>query len=1124
MTHSHRPRTHYLKVAVVAALGMAPSAWAQQTLWQHDPRTPGDWFDPANWSQGVPSAQSTAVIDNTGTTLIRDSSPTAHILYIGSSTGIYGIGGCVQQTGGSATFDYLNMGNIVSGSARYYLQGGQLLVNQTLQLAPNSGTAQFIQEANTSSTILGALRVGQTGEGTYELRGGELTTGGLSVRRGTFRQLAGTHTTGNVLLNSPYILQSGSLSARSVDLQSTNLAFQQAAGTVHIDTSLTLSYGTYALESGTLAADTQTLKTYTSNNQTYAGVLRQTGGTNTTNTLDVQRGARYELAGGSLHVGQSMFLGGTLDFANGTAALDIGPQVIAIWAPGTVTNTNQATLSVGPESLLILPRGFDPASAFHSFENQGLVHQVGTTLLIDTNQTVRGIGVISDPVEVRGTLAATPGGKIDLTGPLTVSGGLVDLGTGKFWNAYNAPGGISAGKLIATAEQHDGNSHFLQTGGEHTVKSLRTSSDGTYELAGGQLTADTATVGNFTHTGGTFTVQRTLSARTYDMSGQAQLEAGELSINGTFHQSGGTSSLGTLTVSAYDRNATSIYELSGGQLTAYEERFGIYYAYGASLFRQTGGIHNASIVMLGGSFQNPHTYELSNGQFHAGEMEIAYRYDFRGNGGIIQTGGALSIDHLRIGKNGHFEFKGGSLSLGNDINVAGAFDLGGQDVSLTFGPASILDFGHGQLLNTQSASLHLGSDSLLVVPPGFDPATAFRSFSNLGLTHVGGTPLVLAPNQSFSGSGVLNDPVQLVGGSITIPTKGRLEFAGGLSVLPTGSINAQGKLVIGGASTQTGGDVYARHFILAHDFTQRGGTVDATLLSTSDGYGYGVYNLVDGELRTRDAKIAYPGYGHFVQDGGVHRVAGTLTVYGDNDNKGLGYQLNAGRLEAQKLVLGDEWGYGRFMQAGGTNLTNTLLIGPSARYSLTAGTLQVTEASLDGGTLTLTSTADLRITRRLTLNQQSHLQTSTSATVHFLAADFENHQTSAYAANELQALNLIFESNTDRWSTLEVASQLRDTAADPYLANFALGTLTIGGETPGRLRLVDLFDNQAGPEGLYVDHLIMNPGSILDLNGIALHYRTATLAPGAVILVPEPAAPLLALAVLLGLRRHRRAT
>ena len=80
--------------------------------------------------------------------------------------------------------------------------------------------------------------------------------------------------------------------------------------------------------------------------------------------------------------------------------------------------------------------------------------------------------------------------------------------------------------------------------------------------------------------------------------------------------------------------------------------------------------------------------------------------------------------------------------------------------------------------------------------------------------------------------------------------------------------------------------------------------------------------------------------------------------------------------------------------------------------------------------------------------------------------------------------------------------------------NFAVGTLQIGGNQPGHLRLVDKFVNQlrwGQGEALYVHNLIISPGSSLDLDGQLLYYSSFTNLGGSVhenggrlVLVPEP--------------------
>ena len=53
----------------------------------------------------------------------------------------------------------------------------------------------------------------------------------------------------------------------------------------------------------------------------------------------------------------------------------------------------------------------------------------------------------------------------------------------------------------------------------------------------------------------------------------------------------------------------------------------------------------------------------------------------------------------------------------------------------------------------------MGSNSLLIVPSGFSPATSFAAYGSLGLTHTVGTTLTVPAGKGFSGSVSIGDPV-----------------------------------------------------------------------------------------------------------------------------------------------------------------------------------------------------------------------------------------------------------------------------------------------------------------------------------------------------------------------------
>jgi hypothetical protein len=85
----------------------------------------------------------------------------------------------------------------------------------------------------------------------------------------------------------------------------------------------------------------------------------------------------------------------------------------------------------------------------------------------------------------------------------------------------------------------------------------------------------------------------------------------------------------------------------------------------------------------------------------------------------------------------------------------------------------------------------------------------------------------------------------------------------------------------------------------------------------------------------------------------------------------------------------------------------------------------------------------------------------------------------------MTGLRMFFSNNPSTPDTFEVAG----TNGNGFINNFALGTLELG---PGNVKLVDAFDNNnsdfLGDEVLYVSHLILGLGSILDLNHLFLIY------------------------------------
>jgi hypothetical protein len=275
------------------------------------------------------------------------------------------------------------------------------------------------------------------------------------------------------------------------------------------------------------------------------------------------------------------------------------------------------------------------------------------------------------------------------------------------------------------------------------------------------------------------------------------------------------------------------------------------------------------------------------------------------------------------------------------------------------------------------------------------------------------------------------------------------------------------------------------------------------------------------------------------------------------------YYLGGGSLSAGSLWVG---GHGRavFTQVGGElEVRHSLSIrGRDARYAIYGGSIETKALSVGtrlstnqippgpnhwGGTLAIgDADSDICVSQRLSFGYGSTLTAVPGSTIRMTGADVspaemwprgptvEIFSTDSEALAGLNDLTLAFESGDDDWATLEVAGEDMGFAMEGFFENFALDTLQIGSESEvAYVQLVDLFDNQpgwVGSEALYVDTLIVEADSLLDLNGLHIYYlhgvfgEDAILTGGQVtaVAVPEPATLGLLLIGGLALVRRRR--
>ena len=189
---------------------------------------------------------------------------------------------------------------------------------------------------------------------------------------------------------------------------------------------------------------------------------------------------------------QGQFEGG---ISNGNLCL--AGSGIYDFSQGTLSNTDSISVTAGSNSLVILPRGFNPSTGFRSYATSGLTYVLGSTLTIPAGRTLSGSLTINDPVSCQGTILATSASFINLNNGLTLSGtGFVNLGSGSL-TINDVASGMSGGQLIVPNQYvgSSGNGVFGQTGGTNTVSQrlylgYNSGNCGTYTLGGnGLLTA-----------------------------------------------------------------------------------------------------------------------------------------------------------------------------------------------------------------------------------------------------------------------------------------------------------------------------------------------------------------------------------------------------------------------------------------------------------------------------------------------------------------------------------------------------------------------------------------------------------------------------------------------------------
>ncbi|MFH1551206.1 MAG: PEP-CTERM sorting domain-containing protein [Planctomycetota bacterium] len=307
-------------VAVLSSLLAASQSHADSTNWTG---TTGDWHDPLNWDNGIPTSSDNAYNDNGGTAQITDITGAAESLYLYAG---YNLLGTINQDGGTNTITrHLFLGYESVSSGTYNLSGtGELSIGyyDHSEYIGYYGTGEFNQTGGTntvgSSLCIGVVDVPGS-YGKYNLSGGELSArheyvGGYST--GEFNQTGGINTVSMALRlgsesgsTGAYNLNAGDLLVEEEEVGRYGTGeFNQSGGTNTVNFILTLGFwagsnGTYNLSgTGELSVS---FKEYIG----YEGIgeFNQEGGTHTVSSylyLGRESGSSgiYNLSGGSLEV------------------------------------------------------------------------------------------------------------------------------------------------------------------------------------------------------------------------------------------------------------------------------------------------------------------------------------------------------------------------------------------------------------------------------------------------------------------------------------------------------------------------------------------------------------------------------------------------------------------------------------------------------------------------------------------------------------------------------------------------------------------------------------------------------------------------------------------------------
>jgi hypothetical protein len=521
----------------------------------------------------------------------------------------------------------------------------------------------------------------------------------------------------------------------------------------------------------------------------------------------------------------------------------------------------------------------------------------------------------------------------------------------RFWNIstsgnWSVPGNWNPSGVPAAGD------------GPQIVTNLGTSLTVTYDYTGPAVTLNSMVIEDQ----GTGTNTLSMAANTLTLAnGEVVGNVGR----GSFSQTGGNHSVGSLTVGNNAGSNGSFTLGSGASLSAASGEF--VGSSGTGTFTQNGGTNASSNGLYMGSNPNSSgSYVLSGGAVNIGNGSGVIVAS-SGTASFTQTGGNLNAGSdgriwiaASTGSHGVYNVSAGSASTGF-LTVGGGNSAGGQGTLDVSGTASVTVTAELGVFNNNGSSINLSGGTITAADLNDlnFPSNFVWTGGTLNLTNSNITFDALASGTAASLGSILTlnsgQTLGLTNGNETIGGAGggSLTLNGGSTntVSGTTTINPLGTLALSGGTLNTSGTL-----LNLGTFTFNSGTLTGRLINQGNATLAGASNFSPTNGVENDSSMVVP--------------AATLTVNGAGfDNLGT-FSLNNGTIAGTATVTND---FGGVMSASGTisqgvtnngtiNLTGVLTSnGAVANNGVinvpSATTLRGSGAVANGGTINLSGGA-----------------------------------------------------------------------------------------------------------------------------------------------------------------------